>query len=600
MIYLNGHGHGAVPSDAQRAYRASCVMPLWAACGFGAAEYYPETPTLGPFRYFFPDAPSVPHCNSTTEALDALGAAMIEQTPPPSGASLIPPVMTYLGQFIDHDITANTDREAGLSMIDAIDVVPARRDSVLTGLGNLREGALNLDSVYGGAVLQGQFAEHMRAALRFPRDRSKLWIGTDVDVGFDAIPLPEDPARDLLRLDRLLSGNGSPVSEEDIRALPDPLRGLFVNADGSLRRQRAIIADPRNDENLVVAQLHLAFLRQHNRIVDVAHHHGGPVGDADALFDWARGALTDIYQWLVLHAYLPSICDPDVLAQVIAERAPLYRRLFAEKGDWGRPGVLPMPLEFSVAAFRFGHSMVRGSYDWSRAFGEPAAGSQNLLDRASFQQLFAFTGGAREPMPVPGSGSAPRLPSHWPVEWARLAGPIDPAFPDRAARPIDTFLAVPLAAMENEEPGAITGAVMQHLAQRNLRRGHRLSIPTAQSCLAAFAEQTGTAMASLTRQELLHGTTGRALEAGAFDRDTPLWFYVLKEAEVLGRLGRLGPLGSRLVAETLVGLLVHDPTSIWHQKGSGEDGRWHPRDGARPGGIVVDSMPAFFRAAGVM
>lgn len=602
MIFLHKHGHHAVPNDAVRSYPNGQAMPLWAACGFGPGEYYPADPPLGPFRYLFRDAPEAPHGPDTTAALDRLADTMVEAPAPANHPSSIAPVMTYLGQFIDHDVTANTDREVGLSRIDVDDVEPAARALVESGLGNIREGALNLDSVYGGAVLQGEFARKLSDAMRFPFDRSKLWAGTVVDTGNGSIPIPTDPARDLLRLDRLLKGNGSPISEDDIRDLPESLREMFVNADGSLRVQRAIIGDPRNDENLVVAQLHLAFIRMHNSIVDTAHLHGGPAGgDADALFDWARRELTSIYQWLVVHAYLPAVCDPGVVDAVIAQQAPLYRRLFADPDPALTAGRLPLPLEFSVAAFRFGHSMVRASYDWSRLFGRGIQGSTPLLDRAPFELLFAFTGGAATPMPLAdGSGSAPRLPAHWPVEWERLVGPADPAALDRSARPIDTLLAPPLADLANEDDGDVTVGVMRHLARRNLRRGHRLNLPSAQACLAGIEARTGDVLPRLTVEQLKSGAGAQALEDGGFVTDTPLWFYVLKEAEVLGVGGRLGPLGSRLIAETLVGLLVHDPDSVWHRPGSGTDGRWHPRDGARPRGQIVDSLPAFFRGAGLM
>ena len=84
---------------------------------------------------------------------------------------------------------------------------------------------------------------------------------------------------------------------------------------------------------------------------------------------------------------------------------------------------------------------------------------------------------------------------------------------------------------------------------------------------------------------------------GGFAEETPLWFYVLKEAEIRGGGERLGPLGSLLVADTLVGLAACDPSSFWHEAGS-DGGRWHPSDGARPDGVTIESMAAMMRATG--
>ena len=409
------------------------------------------------------------------------------------------------------------------------------------------------------------------------------------------MPLPDDIATDLLRVDRLLREPNHVLTEDELRALPEPLRGLFVNEDNSIRRQRAIIGDSRNDENLIIAQLHLAFARFHNQVVDEAHHHLPSVTDRNAVFAWAREAVTWHYQWLVLTSYLPTVCDPATVQSVLNDGAPLYRAFLDRVGQPG-PALMPLPLEFSVGAFRFGHSMVRASYDWSRFFGRPEGPMQPFGDRASFELLFAFTGGARNPMPLPDGSNAPRLPSHWGVEWNRLALPVSKPYLDRAAQKIDTKLALPLSEMVNE--GA--SDVLKHLARRNLRRGHRLNLPTAQSCIEAMNKLCGVGIPVMSAEQLTEGATGDAVCAGGFAEDTPLWFYVLKEAEVLGRGAHLGPLGSRIVAETLAGLTIHDPTSFWNQFGSGPDGRWSPVDGAKPDGHLVDSVPALLRAAGVL
>lgn len=592
MLFMKGHGCISVPDEGAKQYGSLAVQAVSASCGEAQAQQLDDT-AFGPFRYYFPHAPSFPDTSENTAALDRLADAMVEQDPT-VGDSAIPPVMTYFGQFIDHDVTANTDRETGVSVIDTRTVTPLERMKVEQGLGNLRAGALNLDSLYGGGPVQGDIAKKFDTALRAPMDRALLWAGMDFDAEFGKVPMPTDPARDLLRLGRLLEGRGSPIDEAFIRSLPEDIRKLYVDEHGDLIVQRAIIGDPRNDENLAVAQLHLAFVRFHNRVAVTGGEFGSPTSDREALFAWARKQVTWIYQWLVLHAYLPAICDAQTLESVMRDRAPLYAAFLRENPSDGS-ALLPVPLEFSVAAFRFGHSMVRPSYDWNMFFGRPDGVTPPLIDRASFEQLFQFTGGAPIPMPLPGGGSAPRLPSHWPIDWARFVGPVPEDMPDRSARAIDTKLARPLTRLSNEPEGDHN--VLKHLPRRNLRRGHRLNIPSAQSCIAGISAETGTTIPVLTEQQLTSGVTGEAVRDGGFVETTPLWFYVLKEAEAIGRDGRLGPLGSRLVAETLVGLIANDPAGVMHQSGSGPDGEWHPADGARPAGEAITDFGAFFRAA---
>src|SRR6185436_13177536 len=136
-------------------------------------------------------------------------------------------------------------------------------------------------------------------------------------------------------------------------------------------KQKAVIPDPRNDENLAVAQTHLAMIRFHNRVVDTL-----PASvPAAERFTAARRKVTKHYQWMIRTDYLPRICAPAVVTDVFSNG----RKAF-EVG--AAPNSMPtMPLEFSVAAFRLGHSMVRAQYRWNKFF--PAA---------TLEQLFQFGG----------------------------------------------------------------------------------------------------------------------------------------------------------------------------------------------------------------
>lgn len=580
MLFLKGHGVTPVVEGDMTTYPKGKAMSAAAACGFHPDEYYDIGGKLGVFSYNFPNAAGLTDTEGQTNALDELANQMVDNQPPDQANSSIPPVFTYMGQFIDHDVTANTDREAGLSVIDVETVTPVPRDEVTAGLGNLRFASLNLDSVYGGAPLQGDFAKVMTAALRWPEDPAKLEAGTDFDTPFPSIPLPMDRARDLLRLG--WARKSGQITDADLKKVPEELRDAFFNQDGTPRLQRAIIGDLRNDENLAVAQFHLAMVRLHNKTVDSAPQ-TLPLHDRDAVHKWAREATQWTYQWLVMNAYLPAICDADTLAMVKDKGAPLYSKLFKDNPP-SDADTMPMPLEFSVAAFRFGHTMVRAEYDWSRNFGR---GDAPLTDRATFRQLFQFTSAGMTEL---------RLPEHWPIEQERFVHPPTADTPDRAARKIDTLLVPRLHNMDNEPEGGF--GVMKNLAKRNLRRGYRLNVPTAQGCLAELKSTYGIELPELSAEQIASGHTEEAIKAGGFDTETPLWFYVLKEAEIFGDGESLGPLGTMLVADTLIGLMLCHPQSYLNAAPGGEG--WLPEHTVKPGGTSITDMPSMMQAAGLI
>ena len=125
-----------------------------------------------------------------------------------------------------------------------------------------------------------------------------------------------------------------------------------------MKKRKALIPDPRNDENLIVAQTHLAMIRFHNRVVDKLPA-SMPAGQK---FRRARKSVTLHYQWLIRHDFLPRIVQENVLDDVFTNGRKLVE-------PTATPVDVPtMPVEFSVAAFRLGHSMVRPAYDWNRRF----------------------------------------------------------------------------------------------------------------------------------------------------------------------------------------------------------------------------------------
>jgi hypothetical protein len=143
-------------------------------------------------------------------------------------------------------------------------------------------------------------------------------------------------------------------------------------------------------------------------------------------------------------------------------------------------------------------------------------------------------------------------------------------------------------------------AILKRLARRNLLRGYHLSIPTGQSVAAAMG------IAPLSENELRLGNSGplnQVLEDNGFLQQTPLWYYVLKEAEVRANGNSLGELGSRIVCETIIGQLLNDPESYLSQHDA-----WDPNKGVKlpnPGGDpdqgdVIVTIRDFFRFAGLI
>lgn len=412
-------------------------------------------------------------------ALLKLGQAM-DDTPNFKDHPTLPAGFTYFGQFLDHDITF--DKTLGLP---SGELSP---EEIIQG----RSPSLDLDSVYG----RGPTHETRRL---YENDKVHLRIGHTTPVG-----RPDEP---------------------EGRALPNDL----PRGDNPEKPVEATIGDPRNDENLVVAQTHLAFLKFHN-VVAAQLAETGLTGEA--LFEAARRVVTLHYQWIVLHDFLPRVIDPVVLNQVIAAGPKLFQNTLGEEPA--------MPIEFSVAAYRFGHSMIRDNYGWNRNF--PGTG----LDL-----LFAFSG-------VSGNMfGSPTLPSNWPVDWRRLydfshvAGIEPPPFLN-TTRSIDTALAITLNAL----PEVSSEGPKAALAVRNLLRGRLLGLPTGQ----AVAEAIGGPV--MTTEQVRQGPHAPVLQEHGFDAQTPLWYYILKEAEVFNDGLRLGPVGSRLLAETFVGLVQGSRNSV--------------------------------------
>lgn len=281
---------------------------------------------------------------------------------------------------------------------------------------------------------------------------------------------------------------------------------------------RALIGDPRNDVHVIIGQLHLAFILFHNAVVD--HLRSRFVPDPELTTE-ARRLVTWHYQWIVLHDFLRRLVGPDLLGEILppTPAGAVFQADLRHYRWRSRPW---LPVEFSAAAFRFGHSAARATYRLNGEL-EPFP----VFAETDTANAFLHLGGFR------------RLPRDWTLDWSMFVE-IDGSTP-QPSRAVDTRLADPLHRL----PGAIDG---QHrsLALLNLLRGRALQLPSGQ----AVARAMGTSIAD---PDL--GLAG----------DAPLWYYLLREAEVVAGGTHLGPTGGRIVAEVLLGLLVGDPSSFARQ-----------------------------------
>ena len=377
----------------------------------------------------------------------------------------VPAGYTYLGQFVDHDLTADkTAAHLG-------------EDVTVAELIQGRSPALDLDSLYGrGPDREPRFYEP---------DGVRLRLGHTDGVGFP----PNDPVAntDQAGFDLPRAGEGSTPAE----------------------RRAAVIPDARNDENLAVAQTHLMFMKFHNAVVAELVAAGTP---STVLFDTAREIVVKHYQWMLRHDFLPRIVDDSIVTDVFDNgrrffelprpyevSEDLYRVRRAPKvGRYVQPGDTPtMPIEFSVGAYRVGHSMVRGAYQRNRVFRTGGVGGI-----ATLGLLFRFTGtsGNLAPGPVddfsdindPSTPGGERLPSNWIADFRRLYDFSDAQRPDlvlaegvNLAKRIDTSLVDPLRLLprgsfggRKDLPGAVGRAL--NLAFRNLTRAGMVRLATGQ------------------------------------------------------------------------------------------------------------------------
>lgn len=476
----------------------------------------------GPFGRMFRAVPPADFGHddaASIKALEKLAKAMLAGPEPikngPDGEeSGIPAAFTYFGQFIDHDLT-----------FDPASSLQKQNDP--DALVDYRTPRFDLDNVYG----------------RGPDDQPYLYSdGLRFNFG------------------RALTGAAHNPHAQDLpRSTPSP------TPTNPHPNKRAIIGDPRNDENVIVSQLQGLFLRFHNRMADKHRD-----------FETAQRAVRWHYQWIVLNDFLPTIVSPDVLAEVLPHLAagtdviadPPRVRFYHAKNE------AFMPLEFAAAAYRYGHSMVRPEYQLNETLPGPHvifAGNSNHPNLRGFREF----------------------PSQWAIDWRFFIGleqldygsddATDPRNKNRLqlAYKIDTSIVNPLGHLPSD-----IAAHPHALALRNLERGWRMRLPSGQAIARAMGE------IPLADADIKIGKfTGDPADTltpivdidPAFADNCPLWTYILAETvpqaitiqtsqgDQTLEARQLGPVGGRIVAEVMVGLMLSDSSSYLAL-----DPRWTP------------------------
>ncbi len=440
--------------------------------------------------------PSLPSASFQYQDLENLSQASIERNHfEPDGKDRsdemqkFPAGYTYAGQFIDHDIVADPRPNDLLTPVNPSQIT------------NSRTPQLDLDSVYGNG----------------PAGSPQMYESDGVHF----------------RLGAPLSGASSDPQSRD----------LLRNASG-----RAIIGDDRDDENRIVGSLHSIFNRFHNRVADdVRSEH--PDWSNQQVFQEAKQQVIWHYQWAVLSDFLPKMSGDKETEAVVK----MGKKGWSTDLRFYNPCTASMPVEFAVAAYRFGHSVVRNDY----------------VLNDSVRDLPVFTGSFNPTESLVGFSPAP---SHFATDWNHFFE-LDKKTEPQNAYQMDNSLIPALRLI----PGPAAGTASTILSTRNLLRGQQLGLPSGQDVARAMG------IDPLPDDKILVGpTVGKDSPvtsitnvSQAFAGKAPLWTYVLAEAAANnfdvgnGRVNgaakknpRLGPVGGRIVNETIVGLMLADPNSI--------------------------------------
>jgi len=368
------------------------------------------------------------------------------------------------------------------------------------------------------------------------------------DITHDRSPLQDTENVNILqnfrtpRLDLECIYGAGPAGQPYLYDVRDPDKLLIGRSEspiGDLPRNAqgmALVGDARDDTHLFISQLHLAFLHFHNRVVDKLRDQGVK---ADEVFQRAGQLVRWHYQWIVLHEFLPLNVGDDLVDELV-ESGPKICRFT------GRPFI---PVEFSDGAYRFGHAQIRATFNVNGG----------LRDVPIFPALV---------------GICPVTPERQ-VDW-KLFFAFEGEAPPQASRRISPKLVPALMRLPDALVGQTARPEFCSLASRDLYRGHSVALPSGE----AIARAVG-----------LCPCTATELKTSASWPETPLWLYVLAEAEAQNQGEYLGAVGGRIVAEVIFELLRQDPTSFlnspgWRPELAGSGGEFGVADLLKSAGVA--------------
>ena len=407
-----------------------------------------------------------------------LGNAMHNSPKRSEKTGKMPAGYTYLGQFIDHDITflSSNDR-------NPTGQLPSRDPF------NKITPALDLSCVYGN--------------------------------GFTDMSIPVNRETGEMEL--------APVQKDNGLVLVDKLADLPRDS-----RKKALIGDSRNDENLIVAQLHVAFLRFHNELVEQLEDIRAT---GQEKYNAARECAIEVYTRVVKQDFLERLLDKKVFQHYFSGEGRL-------PNHWWLKDEASIPLEFSGAAYRFGHSLVRDIYIINRYHGSP-----NL---ATVDRLMRMTGhGAL--------AGYDHLPDSHVVDWEEFFD-LDLTAGKKPTEAMGIRPRVKVEIPNMDWPS-------NRLAIRNLLRGRELGLPSAQEMIQQLSSvlpaDLNVLLSPLPKSDILtalNELTG-FVNAEQLATHTPLWYYVLLESSLRKQHSRkkLGVLGSVIVAETFANIINYKP-----------------------------------------
>lgn len=517
------------------------------------------------YCYLFPDLAADPAVGlfagtddaGTLARLKAFEVSTRLPNLPPSAITIaLPAAYTYFGQFLNHDISAPETDDATPDLAPAGIIGSAeppglaattRADpaSILSSLINQHHAPLMLDSLYA----DGPDSPDPEVAALYAPDGKRFRIAT-------TSRLPDSHFADLGL---------------------DPAR--VVHASGAADMPRlggiALIADRRNDGNLILSQLHLAMMLAHNRAVDAIDSRKTDRADC---FHAARRLVTLHYHWLILQDFLPRLLSQKVLTQPLTD----WTSRLNAGGE--------VPMEFTTAAYRFGHSLVGRNYDFNANFGQDG----RMAPAASLMDLFNFT--SQNNMAQSAGAPPIHLPDHWVIEWERLTRePSPPQVNETAhgrAERIDLHFAPDMLNVAGEAMVPEHGSILF----RNLMRGFHRRMPFGQQLADAcgiprlMPDQLRAAMPRYLSTAGEDTSPAAAAERLGLIEETPAWLYLICESDVMEDGTRLGPTASTIIADTMVGLMRANPASLL-----GEAAGWHPKESPLKGtdGHPLTTLRAF-------